>query len=172
MADEQPIQAEPISQILSHLIGLNERYGVLLCLHTKCRCAVRPASRSLSRRLRCLGFLVKLSSISRATRVLSFPGANSMWYFEIRRATTWETVLIARRWPTHKYFARTTESAPESLTVCWRDETEREWCIAWGSEEKAREYARLLFAISGFAIQRSGTNLAARSKQTSNWFLR
>jgi hypothetical protein len=31
MADEQPIQAEAIPQTLSHLIGLNERYGVLHC---------------------------------------------------------------------------------------------------------------------------------------------
>ena len=46
MADEQPIQAEPIPQTLSHLIALNERYGVLLCLHAKCRCAVRPAAMS------------------------------------------------------------------------------------------------------------------------------
>ena len=46
MADEQPIQAEPIPQTLSHLIALNERYGVLLCLHAKCYCAVRPAAMS------------------------------------------------------------------------------------------------------------------------------
>jgi hypothetical protein len=44
MADEQSIEAEPIPQTLSHLIALNERYSVLLCLNEKCRCAVRPAA--------------------------------------------------------------------------------------------------------------------------------
>src|ERR1700692_3452125 len=46
MAAKQPIQAEPIPQTLSHLIASNERYGVLLCLHAKCYCAVRPAAMS------------------------------------------------------------------------------------------------------------------------------
>lgn len=44
MADEQPIQEEPIPQTLSHLIALNEHYGMLLCVHAKCPCAVRPAA--------------------------------------------------------------------------------------------------------------------------------
>jgi Orsellinic acid/F9775 biosynthesis cluster protein D len=40
IADEQPIRAEAIPQTLSHLIQLNERYGVLICLSDRCRCAV------------------------------------------------------------------------------------------------------------------------------------
>ena len=46
MADEQSDQVKPIPQTLSHLIALNERYGVLLCLNEKCRRAVRPAAAS------------------------------------------------------------------------------------------------------------------------------
>jgi len=44
MANKQPIQAETIPQILSYLIALNERYGLLFCLNEKYRCAVRPAA--------------------------------------------------------------------------------------------------------------------------------
>ncbi|KAH6665588.1 hypothetical protein B0J14DRAFT_606425 [Halenospora varia] len=46
MADKQPIQAEAIPQTLSHLIALNKRYGLLLCLNEKCRYAVCPAAMS------------------------------------------------------------------------------------------------------------------------------
>ena len=44
MADEQLIQAEPIPPTLSHLIQLNERYGVLICMRDRCRCAVSLAA--------------------------------------------------------------------------------------------------------------------------------
>jgi hypothetical protein len=44
MADEQPIRAEAIPQTLSHLIQLNERYGVLIYLSNGCRYAVSPAA--------------------------------------------------------------------------------------------------------------------------------
>jgi hypothetical protein len=46
MADEQPIQAEAIPQILSHLIQPNERYDVSICMGDGCRCAVSPVAMS------------------------------------------------------------------------------------------------------------------------------
>jgi hypothetical protein len=44
MAEPRPIQAEPIPQALCHLIQLNPRYKVLICLNERCRCAVSPVA--------------------------------------------------------------------------------------------------------------------------------
>jgi hypothetical protein len=42
MADESRAHAQPVPEVLAHLVQLNVDFQVLVCLGEECRCAVSP----------------------------------------------------------------------------------------------------------------------------------
>ena len=42
MADESRAHAQPVPEVLAHLVELNVDFQVLVCLGEECRCAVSP----------------------------------------------------------------------------------------------------------------------------------